>query len=141
LQTTKTKLHRLATDLKRELMPIKHKPFMVFHNGYQYLIKEYNLNLVGIITDNPAAYSSINRIQKAKKQLHDNKVKCVFKEPQFSNKAIETVIANTDTSIGMLDPLGGNIQANKNLYFDLMRHLSNNLLSCLKKPFVKNTKK
>jgi zinc transport system substrate-binding protein len=130
LKTTIQKLNLLSMDLKTHLRPLKDKPFMVFHNGYGYFIKAYSLNLVGIITDNPAAYSSIKRIKQAQKQLHDNHVACVFKEPQFSSKPIETVIGNANTKIGTLDPLGGTITAGKEHYFTMMRTMSDNLVKC-----------
>ena len=104
---------------------------MVFHNGFQYFIKNYGLNLVGTITDNPTVYSSVKRIKKAQENLHDKAVICVFKEPQFSDKPIETVIANTQTKIGTLDPLGGNIASGKEQYFTVIRNLGDNLLQCL----------
>jgi zinc transport system substrate-binding protein len=125
------KISMLDAQLKTQLLPLQGKPFMVFHNAYQYFIKHYNLNLSGTITDNPAAYSSVKRIKKAQKQLYDNHVQCVFKEPQFSSKPIETVIAHSKTKIGMLDPLGGGLVSGKNHYFDLMKNLGRDLTKCL----------
>ena len=65
---TTQKLSALDAELKTQLLPLQGKPFMVFHNAYQYFIKYYTLNLSGTITDNPAAYSSVKRIKKAQKQ-------------------------------------------------------------------------
>jgi zinc transport system substrate-binding protein len=125
------KLVALDTTLKTDLLPIAGKPFMVFHNGFQYFIKDYHLNLVGTITDNPAVYASVNQIKHAQNQLTDNKVICVFKEPQFSDTMIDTVIADTHTHIGTLDPLGSVNDSGKNHYFDMMKTLSDHLLECL----------
>ncbi len=125
------KLVLLDETLKTDLLPIAGKPFMVFHNGFQYFIKEYDLNLVGTITDNPAVYASVNQIKQAQQHLIDNKVICVFKEPQFSDTMIDTVIADTQTHIGTLDPLGSVNDAGKNHYFDMMNALSLSLLECL----------
>lgn len=130
LKLAEQKLRKLDTDLQKTLKFIQDKPFMVFHNGYEYFIKAYHLNLVGVITDNPAAYSSLKRIKFAQKQLRDHKVECVFKEPQFSSKPIETVIADAQTPIGILDPLGSAITADKEHYFILMRNLAQNLTDC-----------
>ncbi len=127
-----TKLVALNDDLKQQLSPITDKPFMVFHNGFEYFIKNYNLSLVGTITDNPNVYSSIKHIKQAQKTLIDNKVICVFKEPQFSDKTIETIITDTQTRISTLDPIGSNFKSGKNLYFKVMHNIKDNLLTCLK---------
>ena len=127
-----TKLVALNDDLKQQLSPITDKPFMVFHNGFEYFIKNYNLSLVGTITDNPNVYSSIKHIKQAQKTLIDNKVICVFKEPQFSDKTIETIITDTQTRISTLDPIGSNFKSGKNLYFKVMHSIKDNLLTCLK---------
>jgi zinc transport system substrate-binding protein len=129
--TMREKLVTLDETLKTQLLPIADKPFMVFHNGFQYFIKDYHLNLVGTITNNPTAYASVNQIKQAQQQLEDNKVMCVFKEPQFSDTMIDTVIADTHTHIGTLDPLGSSINSGKNHYFDMMNALSVHLSECL----------
>lgn len=130
-QTAITKILKLNDTLKAQLSPITDKPFMVFHNGFQYFVKNYDLNLVGTITDNPAVYSSVQQIKTAQQNLHDNAVMCVFKEPQFSDKTIETVITGTETKIGTLDPLGGDIPSGKTQYFTLMENLAKSFLTCL----------
>lgn len=125
------KLVTLDETLKTDLLSIADKPFMVFHNGFQYFIKDYHLNLVGTITDNPAVYASVKQIKHAQQHLIDNKVMCVFKEPQFSDTMIDTVIAETQTRIGTLDPLGSVNDSGKNHYFDMMNSLSVHLSECL----------
>ena len=56
---------------------------------------------------------------------------CVFAEPQFEPKLIQTLIGGTSAKIGTLDPEASTLPAGPNLYFDLMRGLANNLRNCL----------
>ncbi|MFT6072072.1 MAG: zinc transport system substrate-binding protein [Alphaproteobacteria bacterium] len=125
------KLSALHKQLLVKTEPIKHKSFMAFHNAYQYFIKAYDLNYAGAITHNPMAYTSVKKIKRAQKKLADNNVHCVFKEPQFSDTMIETIIQENRTKIGILDPLGGNSPAGKAHYFQLMHAIGDNLQECL----------
>lgn len=125
------KLNKLDTELMDELSPVSNVAFMVFHNAYQYFIKGYTLNYKGAITQNPNSHSSIKKIQQTQKDVQDHQIKCVFKEPQYQNKMIETVIQDANISIGELDPLGSNIKAGKSYYFKLMHNLAKNLRTCL----------
>jgi|GEM_PF-6397451 len=125
-------LQALDVQLKEKLMPVKTISFMAFHNAYQYFIKDYQLNYAGSLTHDPMAYATINSINKAKEIMLRKKARCVFKEPQFSDKMIETVIQNNNVGIGILDPLGGHIAEGGTHYFQLLNNLTDNLLNCLK---------
>jgi zinc transport system substrate-binding protein len=129
--TTIEKLLNLDAQLNHDLTSIKNHSFMVFHNAYQYFTKNYQLKYAGAITQNPNSFSSINKIKQAQKILNNNQVKCVFKEPQFSNTLIETIVQGNNVKIAILDPLGGNIPVGHAHYFELMTQIKDNLLKCL----------
>ena len=58
---------------------------------------------------------------------------CVFSEPQFKPKLVSTVIEGTEARTGELDPLGASIQDGPELYFILIRNMSNSFQECLMK--------
>jgi zinc transport system substrate-binding protein len=89
------------------------------------------LNYSGAITHNPNEFSSIKKIKHAQETLVKNNVKCIFKEPQFSNAMIDTIAQDKKIHIGILDPLGGTLGAGKTHYFDLMNNIKKNLIKCL----------
>ena len=57
---------------------------------------------------------------------------CVFKEPQFRAKIVDTVIENTNVKVGILDPLGADLESGPQMYTNLLQNISNNLNLCLK---------
>ena len=59
------------------------------------------------------------------------KIICIFREPQFSPKLLQTVITGTKVKIGTLDPLGVGIESGTELYFTLLNNLSSSLSKCL----------
>ena len=60
-------------------------------------------------------------------------VVCLFREPQFPSRIVQTVITDTQAKEGELDPIGFNLTPGKELYFTLITNLSNNLKECLMK--------
>jgi zinc transport system substrate-binding protein len=122
----------LDEELKLSLSGLKDKPFIVFHDAYQYYERAYDLSAVGSITLEPDEAPSPSRISEVKDKLLQTNAKCVFREPQFSDRLINTVIDGTNAKRGTLDPLGVDLDEGADSYFSLMRDLAKNLKQCLK---------
>ena len=122
-----------TTDLliKSMLEPIRNKPYVVFHDAYQYFEKSYSLNSVGSILVDPELPASPKRIIKIRSKIKSLNAHCVFKEPQFRAKIVKTVIDGTTTKIGILDPLGADIKSGPSMYTNLLKNIAENLNACL----------
>jgi len=114
------------------LKEVRNKPYLVFHDAYQYFEKAYNLNAIGSILLNPEQPPSPKRIIKIRSKINTLNAYCVFKEPQFKAQIINTVIENTNAKVGTLDPLGANILPGPDMYIALLDDLENNIRICLK---------
>ena len=44
------RLDKLSADIKSTIAPVKDKPFIVFHDAYQYFEKEFGVTVAGSIT-------------------------------------------------------------------------------------------
>lgn len=117
---------------RKELSPYKNNPYIVSHDAYQYFNKYFGLDGVGSITLHPEIPPSIMRVQQIQKLLETEKVRCIFSEPQFNYKVIDTLIAGTTVHKGELDPLGQDKDIGPNGYFILMNDLVNNFVQCNK---------
>jgi len=117
------KLNKNKKRLKIELEAIKDEPYIVFHDAYQYFEKEFNLSPATSISINPGISPSPKRIKQIKSIISENNIKCVFKEPQFSSKVVQTIIKDTAAKEGILDPLGSNLESGKELYINLINDI------------------
>ena len=106
-------------------------PYMVFHDAYQYFEKRYQLNVVGSMTLHVGYGSSVSRLMEVRKTIQKEKIHCIFSEPQFSSKLLQTVISGTEVKKGILDPLGADLVPGPELYFSLLNNLSRSLSICL----------
>ncbi len=126
------KLDQLDQKLRKQLAPVKDVPYIVFHAAYQYFESAYGLNAVGSITIDPERKPGVKRIQQIRKKIKQLGARCVFSEPQFKSRLIATVIEGTAAKTGTLDPLGADLPAGPEAYFQLMTNLGDNLLAGLK---------
>ena len=125
------KIKNLKMELVRELSPIKNKPYIVFHDAYQYFEKTFELNAVGSVALEGDIASSPKQISFIKDKIVKSKASCVFQEPQFDSKLVKIVVEGTDAKIGTLDPLGVNITGDKDFYLQLLSNMAKSLKECL----------
>lgn len=129
--TAKQTLTHLDMQLKQQLSPIQKKPYIVFHDAYQYFEHRYDLQGVGAISLNPEIPPSAKRVKHIQAIIHSTHALCVFSEPQFQSKIINTIIAGTSVHTGELDPLGPVTHQGLKDYIDLLENLTAALQGCL----------
>ena len=125
------KINNLKKELTKDLAPIKDKPFIVFHDAYQYFEKTFGLNAVGSVALEGDVASSPKQISFIKDKIIKSNASCVFQEPQFDSKLVKIVVEGTNAQIGTLDPLGVDIKTTSDFYLQLLKNMSKSLKECL----------
>ena len=125
------KLNALIEEGKKELAPLSKRPFLVFHDAYQYLEARFDLSATGSIMLQPGVSPGAARVKEVRKKLTDLKAICLFTEPQFSDKIVPVLLENTPAKLGTLDPIGAAEKAGSNLYINLIRNNIKALKDCL----------
>lgn len=124
-------LETLEADVARDLAPLKSKPYVVFHDAYQYFERRFDLAAVGSITLSPEAPPSAKRLTAIRKKLTELGAACVFAEPQFKPNLVAAVTEGTSARAGTLDPEGALLEPGSGAYEALIRHIAAGLKSCL----------
>ena len=57
----------------------------------------------------------------SKKKLEQHRVNCLFAEPQFTPKVIDSLAQSTKVNVGRLDPIGDNVQLGPNSYANFLQ--------------------
>jgi zinc transport system substrate-binding protein len=125
------RLDELDRSLENRLATVADRPYVVFHDAYQYFEHRYGVNAVGAITINPTVRPSAQRLKEIQGRLEELDAACVFAEPQFEPTLVDTVIEGTNARKGVLDPLGADLDAGPDQYFLLMSNLADALADCL----------
>lgn len=125
------RLDALDREIAGILAPVKERPFVVFHDAYQYFEHRYGLHAAGSITVSPETPPGAERLSEIRVTVKRLGATCVFAEPQFEPKLIKVVIEGTPAKSGTLDPEAATYDAGPGLYFELMRGLATSLRDCL----------
>lgn len=121
----------LQSELQATLGPVRGKPFAVFHDAYHYFEARFGIEAVTAITLNAQVNPGAAHIRDVREEIDEANVVCVFSEPQFSAKLIDTVTEGTSVRHAVLDPLGSGIDAGPQQYPALLRELGTALRDCL----------
>ncbi len=133
-QRVNARIDALTAGLESELRPLRGKPFVVFHDAYQYFERRFGLDAVGAITLSPEVQPSAKRLTELRHKIKSLKAVCVFAEPLFQPNLVAAVTEGTSARSGTLDPNGSRLNPGPDLYFDLMRNIGAGLDACLDRP-------
>jgi zinc transport system substrate-binding protein len=125
------KLDALDKEIAATVAPVKDRPFVVFHDAYQYFEHRYKVRVAGSITVSPETIPGAQRVAEIHRKVGDLGATCVFAEPQFEPRLIDVVIEGTKARSGVLDPEAATLQAGPDLYFTLMRGIAASMKDCL----------
>ncbi len=124
-------LTALETEMTAALTPVRGRPFVVFHDAYQYLEDAFGLNAIGAIAVAPEKQPGPKALLALRQRIKSSGALCIFREPQFPGKLAHTVAEGTEARIAVLDPEGIAGETGPNLYFGLMRANARALADCL----------
>ncbi|UWZ92191.1 zinc ABC transporter substrate-binding protein ZnuA [[Pasteurella] aerogenes] len=118
--------------IQQQLAPVKDKGFYVFHDAYSYFNQAYQLNQKGYFTINPLVAPGAKTLAKIKQEIQQHQVSCLFAEPQFTPKVIESLSKATGVKVGQLDPMGDKVSLGKQAYANFLQSTADSYFSCLK---------
>ena len=124
-------LDNLIVEIQAELEPVKDQGYIVFHDAYQYFENRFGISAIGSITVSPEVIPGAKRTAEIRDKIKSLEASCVFSEPQFQPKLIQTVTEGTNAGTGVIDPLGATIKDGDQLYFTLIRNMAKSLKDCL----------
>lgn len=125
------RLDQLEEELRETLKPVEGKPFIVFHDAYQYFEQRFGLTAAGSITVSPEVAPGAARIEELRAKVRELGATCLFAEPNFEPTVINTIAEGTEAKVGVLDPEGSALTEGKGLYEELLRGLAAGLVECL----------
>ena len=114
-----------------QLAPVKDRPFIVFHDAFQYFEARYGLAAVGSLTVDPERQPGARRVAEMRAKIAGKQAVCVFREPQFAPALVTTLLDGTAARSGELDGIGAAVPEGPAAYATILRNLAQALHSCL----------
>jgi len=126
------RLTAVEEEIEAILAPVRGRPFVVFHDAYHYFEAAFDIEAAGAIHLNPEVPPGAARVAEIQARLGELDAACVFAEPQFQPRVVETVIEGSAARTGVLDPLGSEIGMEPDGYPKLLIDLAQGLADCLR---------
>ena len=127
----KAELDALIAEIEADLAPLADRGFVVFHDAYHYFEARFGVEATGAIRLGDAVEPGPRRVAEIRDTIRAQGADCVFAEPQFEPRLIDTVVEGTDARVGVLDPLGADLELGPTLYPALLRQMRDSLVDCL----------
>lgn len=121
----------LKAEIENILEPARDGSFIVFHDAYQYFEAAFDVPASGAISVSDASDPSPARVAEIQERVSDAGVTCVMSEPQFDPGIVEAVTDGAELTVGVMDPLGSDLEPGPQLYPQLLRNLATALAECL----------
>ena len=129
----KTAVDAKTVQLKAQLKPVKGKGYYTFHEAYGYFESAYDLNSLGSFIINPTVAPGAKTLTKIKEHIAEHKAVCLFAEPQFTPRVVESLSKGTQVGVGQLDPLGTKIAMSAEAYPQFLQGIADEFTKCLAK--------
>ncbi len=129
LDTLLSKIEQMKSFIKTSLKT-HNEPFIAYHDAFQYFEEENTLNYIDSINFNDETGASLKHMHQIKRLIDKHNIQClVYQAPKPA--IIDALISQNSVKAVALDPLGANIDDDKNAWFEIMRQLTLNFNHCL----------
>ncbi len=106
------------------------KDIITFHDAFPYFAREFNLNIVAVIEQDPGTEPSAAELSETIKVINETGTKIIFTEPQYQSRSAETIARETGTKLYKLDPAATGAMV-PDAYLDIMEKNMNILSEAL----------
>lgn len=125
------KLDMLISETQAQISELGQPKFIVFHDAYQYFEKRFGISAAGSISLADAQDPSPARIANIRETVQRLGVNCAFAEPQYDAGLVKNVFDGSSvTTIGVMDPLGTELEAGDDHYLQLIKGMVDSVRSC-----------
>lgn len=125
------RIEALDAEIAALLAPVRDRPFVVFHDAYQYFEAQYGLAGTGAITVSPDQPPGARRLREIRAAVAERGAVCLFREPGFDPALVALVAEGSALRQAELDPEGIGLAEGPDLYLQLMRGLARGIADCL----------
>ncbi|MEM7547044.1 MAG: zinc ABC transporter substrate-binding protein [Pseudomonadota bacterium] len=126
------RLTALETEIEGLLGPVRDQPFFVFHDAYQYFEDRFGVTALGAVKLSDASDPGVRKVQAVRDDLTADAAACIFAEPQFDRKLIDSLRDGLAVKVGILDPLGAGLPVGATLHEAMMRNMAQSFAECLR---------
>lgn len=125
------RIRALEAELRVTLAPLAGRPYLVAHDAFRYFSRHFALDGVGALAAAPERPPGARHLAEIRRLIERLDIRCLLVEAQFRPAMAGTLIRDFDLRTATLDPLGAELEAGPEAWFELMRTNARTLIACL----------
>ena len=129
LQRLTDRITQLSTKIDADLHDNR-QPFITYHDAYQYFEDEHRLNHIDSISFDEEAGISLKHLHHIKDSIEKNDVHCLLYQPPRPD-IVDTLSEKSQVAAFALDPLGLDLDDEKEAWFQIMLTTAATFKQCL----------
>lgn len=130
-KVAKNRLKLLIKKMDEVLSHTRGIPYMVQHDGFGYIARDFSMNEVGHLQTIPGREPGAKHIAQIREAITSQGVVCLFTEPQFTPALAQRLQEETGIRLGELDALGGALEMSPTLHVRIIQQLALSMDQCL----------
>ncbi len=123
-------LSALTDDIQTTVAALSDRPFAVYHEAYAYLAQATGIAPSFSLLNTDADLPTPRRIAALRDRAIDQNVTVIFSEPGTNSSLIDTVFEGLSVTTCEIDPLGANLPAGPNQYWQSLLQISRIMGGC-----------
>lgn len=125
------RIEALYQEMSEMLAPVKGEKIITFHEAFPYFAQAFDIEIAGVIEHEPGEDPGTREIAQTCDLVKELGIAALFVEPQYPQKAAQTIARETGAGLYTLDPIvSGN--GGMDSYETIMRENARVLLEALK---------
>lgn len=125
------RLRALDAELGALLAPVAGEKIVTFHEAFPYFARAYGIEIAGVIEHEPGEEPGTREVADTCDLVASLGIRALFVEPQYPQKAAETIARETGAGLYTLDPVVSG-DGTKESYETIMRENARVLLEALR---------
>ena len=121
----------LDAETEARMEAARHIRFINFHDAYQYFERRYGLTVPATVLDLHVGSISAARLRELERIMREEKVDCIFTEPQFDARLVDVLQRSGNAKRSELDPLGSSVAPGPDFYPALIRAMADSIEDCI----------
>ena len=124
-------LNSLDTSIAAQLQEVSERPYIVYHDAFQYLETHYGIQHALALVADPEIAPGMRSIIQTRKAVMDSTAQCLFTENSANPAIIATLLANKKVRQVHLDILGSEQVVGADGYINMLQGIAAAIHSCL----------
>lgn len=132
LQQFRGKVTELDKIQGEQLKTVKNKPYIVFHDSWQYFARHYGLQHSTLVSFHERIAPGAKTLPKIRTLIQSEKIQCIFTKPGMNPAWIRTLTENLkNIRVSEIDVLASTLEMSDQLYLKWLGHMGKQIQTCL----------